>query len=168
MNAVQCKMARAAVGIGVRELAAVAKVSPDTVARLERGEPLRERTVDAIRAALESAGVEFTNGDQPGVRLKMFKLKDGGKNAFPMDPTNSKFFGFGASAEGKSVTTWVEDFALDSLKNDIHGSAEYLSTLEANRARLFRIAQTKYERGVIERDGSVMVNLKDLENDEGR
>jgi len=70
MNAVQCKMARAAVGIGVRELAAAAKVSPDTVARLERGEQLRERTVDAIRAALEAAGVEFTNGDQPGVRLR--------------------------------------------------------------------------------------------------
>ena len=29
-----------------------------------------ERTVDAIRAALESAGVEFTNGDQPGVRMR--------------------------------------------------------------------------------------------------
>jgi len=70
MNAVQCKMARAAVGIGVRELAAAAKVSPDTVARLERGESLRERTVDAIRAALEAAGVEFTNGEQPGVRLR--------------------------------------------------------------------------------------------------
>jgi transcriptional regulator with XRE-family HTH domain len=70
MDAVQCKMARVAVGIGVRELAAAAKVSPDTVARLERGEQLRERTVDAIRTALEAAGVEFTNGDQPGVRLK--------------------------------------------------------------------------------------------------
>ena len=70
MHAVQCKMARAAVGIGVRELAAAAKVSPDTVARLERGESLRERTVDAIRAALEAAGVEFTNGEQPGVRLR--------------------------------------------------------------------------------------------------
>jgi transcriptional regulator with XRE-family HTH domain len=69
MNAVQCKMARAAVGMGVRELAVAAKVSPDTVARLERGESLRERTVDAIRAALEAAGVKFTNGDQPGVRL---------------------------------------------------------------------------------------------------
>jgi len=70
MHAVQCKMARAAVGIGVRELAAAARVSPDTVARLERGESLRERTVDAIRAALEAAGVEFTNGEQPGVRLR--------------------------------------------------------------------------------------------------
>ena len=34
---------------------------------------LRERTVDAIRAALEAAGVEFTNEDQPGVRLRKEK-----------------------------------------------------------------------------------------------
>jgi hypothetical protein len=26
--------------------------------------------VDAVRRALEAAGIEFTNGDQPGVRLK--------------------------------------------------------------------------------------------------
>jgi transcriptional regulator with XRE-family HTH domain len=63
-------MARAALGLGVRDLAELAKVSPDTIARLERGEELRERTVDAIRSALEAAGVEFTNGDQPGVRLR--------------------------------------------------------------------------------------------------
>jgi transcriptional regulator with XRE-family HTH domain len=55
----QCKMARAAVGWGVRDLAEAAKVSPDTVARFERGEELRERTVDAIRAARDAAGVEF-------------------------------------------------------------------------------------------------------------
>lgn len=72
MLAVQCKMARAALGIGVRELADLAKVSPDTIARLERGEDLRERTVDAIRTALEAAGVEFIaeNGGGAGVRLK--------------------------------------------------------------------------------------------------
>ena len=72
MIAAQCKMARAALDLGVRELADLAKVSPDTVARLERGEPLRERTSDAIRAALESAGVEFIaeNGGGPGVRLR--------------------------------------------------------------------------------------------------
>jgi transcriptional regulator with XRE-family HTH domain len=65
-------MARAALGLGVRELAEMAKVSPDTVARLERGEDLKERTVDAIRAALEAAGVQFIaeNGGGPGVRLK--------------------------------------------------------------------------------------------------
>ena len=66
---VQCRMARAAVGLGIRELAAVAKVSMDTVARFERGEELKERTIEALQRALEAAGVEFTNGEQPGVRL---------------------------------------------------------------------------------------------------
>ena len=66
---VQCRMARAALGLGVRELAAAAKVSIDTVARFERGDELKERTIDALQRALEAAGVEFTNGDQPGVRL---------------------------------------------------------------------------------------------------
>ena len=62
-------MARAALQLGGRELAAKAKVSPATIVRFEASEELRERTVDAIRSALEAAGVEFTNGDQPGVRL---------------------------------------------------------------------------------------------------
>ena len=71
MNAAQCRMARAALKLGVRELAEMAKVSPATVVRFEAsGAGVLDRTVDAIRAALEAAGVEFTNGDQPGVRLK--------------------------------------------------------------------------------------------------
>ena len=59
LDATQCKMARAALGIGVRELAARAVVSPDTVSRLEKGERLHQRTVIAIREALQDAGVEF-------------------------------------------------------------------------------------------------------------
>ena len=72
MNAAQCKMARAATGLGVRELAEKADVSPNTIARLERGEMMRESTVQAIRAALEAAGVEFIpeNGGGAGVRLR--------------------------------------------------------------------------------------------------
>jgi hypothetical protein len=44
----------------------------NTIARFERGEELRERTIAAIRAALEAAGVEFIaeNGGGPGMRLK--------------------------------------------------------------------------------------------------
>jgi transcriptional regulator with XRE-family HTH domain len=65
-------MARVALGLGVRDLANLATVSPDTIARLERGEALKERTVAAVRAALEAAGVEFIpeNGGGAGVRLK--------------------------------------------------------------------------------------------------
>lgn len=59
-------------GLGVRELAALVKVSPDTIARFERGETLRERTVEDIKAALEGAGVQFIpeNGGGAGVRLR--------------------------------------------------------------------------------------------------
>jgi transcriptional regulator with XRE-family HTH domain len=70
MTPAQCKAARALARLDGRQLAALAKVSPDTLARFERGEALKERTVDAIRAALEAAGVEFTNGSEPGVKLK--------------------------------------------------------------------------------------------------
>ena len=57
--------------MGVRELAAAAKVSVDTVARFERGEELKERTIDALQRALEAAGIKLIdeNGDGPGVRL---------------------------------------------------------------------------------------------------
>jgi transcriptional regulator with XRE-family HTH domain len=67
-------MARAALELGVRELAERAKVSTNTLTRFERGDPLRERTVDAIRAALEAAGVIFLdNGEGPGVKLRRGK-----------------------------------------------------------------------------------------------
>lgn len=72
MNGLQCKMARAATGMGVRDLAVAASVSPNTIARLERGEELKESTVAAIKGALEAAGVVFVpeNGGGAGVRLK--------------------------------------------------------------------------------------------------
>jgi DNA-binding XRE family transcriptional regulator len=72
MLPIQCRMARAALGIGVRDLAATAKVSADTITRFERGDGLKERTIDALRQALEASGIEFIeeNGGGPGVRLK--------------------------------------------------------------------------------------------------
>jgi len=63
-------MARAALGLGVRKLAAAAKVSPDTIVRFERGERLRERTVASLQQVLEAAGVEFIDGNRPGVRVR--------------------------------------------------------------------------------------------------
>jgi transcriptional regulator with XRE-family HTH domain len=73
MLSIQCKMARAALDLGVRDLAQLAKVSADTIARFERGEILKERTVDSIQLALQAAGIEFVpeNGSSGiGVRLQ--------------------------------------------------------------------------------------------------
>ncbi len=71
MQSVQSRMARAALSWGVRDIAAKAAVSPDTIARLERGETLHARTLNAIRGAFEAAGVGFCgpSGGGPGVRL---------------------------------------------------------------------------------------------------
>ncbi len=72
MTPAQCRMARAALEMGVKELAEKASVSTNTIVRLERGEALKDRTIAAIRAALEASGVEFIaeNGGGPGVRQK--------------------------------------------------------------------------------------------------
>jgi transcriptional regulator with XRE-family HTH domain len=66
---VQCRMARAALGLSVRKLAVAARVAPQTIVRLERGEKLRQRAIIGLRQVLEAAGVEFTNGRKPGIGL---------------------------------------------------------------------------------------------------
>nr|WP_197730858.1 helix-turn-helix transcriptional regulator [Rhizobium leguminosarum] len=71
MKIVQCKMARAALGWGVRDLAKEAGVSPDTISRLERGEEILPRTLTAIRTTLESAGVEFFEDDRGDGVIKL-------------------------------------------------------------------------------------------------
>ncbi|CAN7516768.1 helix-turn-helix domain-containing protein [Mesorhizobium caraganae] len=72
MTPIQMRMARAAVGWGVRELAEKAGVTANTVTRIENGSDAKQSTVAALRAALEAAGVEFIpeNGGGAGVRLR--------------------------------------------------------------------------------------------------
>jgi transcriptional regulator with XRE-family HTH domain len=79
---IQCRMARAALGWGIRELAAAAKVAVETVSRFERGDALKERTVEAIKHAFEAAGIEFIpeNGGGPGVRFRKPAGKAGGQD----------------------------------------------------------------------------------------
>jgi transcriptional regulator with XRE-family HTH domain len=70
----QIRAARAMLRIEQRELADKSGLSPETVKRIERTPgPISAYTgtVDKLRRALESAGIEFSDGDQPGVRLKL-------------------------------------------------------------------------------------------------
>lgn len=72
MDAVQLKMARAALGLTTRQAAEMGGVSHGTITRIEAGETLKDSTVQKVRAALEAAGVQFIerNGGGQGVRLK--------------------------------------------------------------------------------------------------
>jgi transcriptional regulator with XRE-family HTH domain len=70
LSAEQVRGGRAMLRMTVAQLASKAGVAPNTVVRLENGDGVNMRTMKAIQAALEAAGVEFTNGDAPGVRLR--------------------------------------------------------------------------------------------------
>jgi transcriptional regulator with XRE-family HTH domain len=70
----QIRAARAMLRIEQRELADKSGVSLETVKRIERTPgPISAyaATVDKLRRALESAGIEFSDGDAPGVRLSV-------------------------------------------------------------------------------------------------
>ena len=52
------------------DLAAASGVSKDTIWNIENHRTVpRARSLDAIRTALENRGIEFTNGNSPGVKL---------------------------------------------------------------------------------------------------
>ena len=73
MTPEQCRAARALLNWSQEQLQAGASVARKTLADFEAGkrQPY-PRTLEAIRAALEAAGVEFIaeNGGGPGVRLR--------------------------------------------------------------------------------------------------
>jgi len=68
MKPIQLKMARAAAGWGVRDLAKKAGVTANTVTRIENGADAKQSTMDKLQHALEVAGIEFIdeNGGAPG------------------------------------------------------------------------------------------------------
>ena len=57
--------------LGIRELAKRASISATTVTRFENGVAQPNKvTLLSMERALTDAGVEFTNGEAPGVRLR--------------------------------------------------------------------------------------------------
>jgi DNA-binding XRE family transcriptional regulator len=69
-----CRAARGLVDMKQIELAAGASVSKNTIVDFEKGRrtPV-PNNLAAIQRVLEEAGVEFTNGDAPGLRLRKKK-----------------------------------------------------------------------------------------------
>lgn len=79
MTPLQLRMARSALQLGVRDLAALAGVSFTTVNRFETGRSgLQHSSAEALRMALEAKGIQFLDGGSiaagPGVALKGEKL----------------------------------------------------------------------------------------------
>jgi transcriptional regulator with XRE-family HTH domain len=68
----QIRAARHLVSLSQADIAETTGLSLPTIKRAEsdRDVSVSAEAIAAIRRALETAGVEFTNGDEPGVKLK--------------------------------------------------------------------------------------------------
>jgi transcriptional regulator with XRE-family HTH domain len=74
MTPAQCRAARLLAGISQAELAELAVVPATLITDYETGVGMPELDdLEAIQSALEWAGVEFTNGDTPGIRRRKHK-----------------------------------------------------------------------------------------------
>ena len=72
----QLRAGRVLVGLEQQELATAAGVSIGTVRRMEAGAGSirgQAETLRRVQRALESGGVIFTNGGEPGVKLRRRK-----------------------------------------------------------------------------------------------
>jgi len=80
LSPAQCRAARALINWSQAQLEAASQVAKKTIADFEReARAPYPRTIEAIRAALEAAGVEFVaeNGGGAGVRLKRRPIDKG-------------------------------------------------------------------------------------------
>lgn len=69
----QIRMARSAVRLTAQQLAETSGVSWATIQRMEATDEVPTalaKNLEAVQRTLEAAGVEFTDGDAPGVRLR--------------------------------------------------------------------------------------------------
>jgi transcriptional regulator with XRE-family HTH domain len=73
ISGAQIRAARAFLGWTVKELAEKSIVGISTIQRIENaiGPPnTLVSNLAAIQSTLEAAGIEFTNGDAPGIRMR--------------------------------------------------------------------------------------------------
>jgi transcriptional regulator with XRE-family HTH domain len=67
----QCRAARALLNWSQEDLVVRAKITKKTIADFERGATRpRTQTLAQLVSAFETAGIEFLNGDRPGVRFR--------------------------------------------------------------------------------------------------
>src|SRR4249920_2663921 len=86
----QIRAARALLRWSTEELAQQASLGLNTIKRAEAKDGKTSLTAAnelAIRRACEAAGVEFTNGDQPGVRLSKAATAGSAERARASKPT---------------------------------------------------------------------------------
>ena len=66
----QIAAARKLLKMSQTDLIEASGVSERTIIRFEKGGQVRPETMEAVREVLEARGIVFTNGGEPGVKLR--------------------------------------------------------------------------------------------------
>ncbi len=74
LKGVHCRAARALLGWSQEDLERESGVSGKTIFNVEQDKSAQARTLRDLFEAFDKMGIEFYNGDEPGVRLR--KKKD--------------------------------------------------------------------------------------------
>jgi len=141
----QLRAARALAEVDQQSVADRAEVSVNTIRNMEaRGsEPITSGavTLRRVQAALEAAGVEFTNGGQPGVRMKAAKTDI----KFEALRDQNEIFLKGRDGEVSVIVKLDKSLFAPSVS-----MPGWLDTLRRSVGQISKIANVKYVRGAYE------------------
>lgn len=75
ITSLQSRLARAGTGLGVRETAFLADVSPETITRIEKSESIKPVTLERVAAVYKFLGVIFIDDvEKPGLMVDLNRL----------------------------------------------------------------------------------------------
>lgn len=155
----QCRAARALLGWSQDDLSSHARIAKKSIADFEREvRNPQDRTVIALRAALEAFGVLFIpqNGGGAGVRFRLAmprflfrrdNVEDRGWIAFAFDYKGNRHIAF----------IYHQALALISLS-----SRHPLEVFDDNRERIMLVAAEMVDAGRFDPEGRVLINTGDV------
>jgi transcriptional regulator with XRE-family HTH domain len=136
-----------------RDLAERSGVSLETVKRIEQMPgPISAlaSTVAALQKALEGAGIEFTNGAQPGVRMRRRGLVELGELRVRQQPGPEGAVVIEPFGGKSKLKIGVPPWAFDGIGRAIRSHEEGISLVEKHREIIGKIASAKLGSGQIE------------------
>ena len=112
IDPLQCRMARAALNLSLRDLAKLAHMPVSVLSRFENGKPLSPERDARLRFTFDEAGVSLVAGDDlngPGVRLRKWF-----NNGFVFDRDGKQV----ASILGQSIVDAVSGERIGTVEGD--------------------------------------------------
>lgn len=162
----QVRAGRALLGLSQEALAELAKVGLSTVRDLEaQRRPVETTTAEAVRRALDNAGVVFVQGDAtggPGVRMAAHR-----PNIIRRPTVVTAWDGvpFEVEVQGKALTVFVSREALedvDRLTGQVTDE-QLLAAFENHSGRILdAVAQVQHDPTRYDRNGRLHVRTLDL------